>query len=880
MKIKFDSNQQYQLDAVNAVVDVFDGQPRARGRFEVSLIGGAAGLFEELGVGNALAIGEDALLENARTVQERNEITLSEKLHGLNFAVAMETGTGKTYIYLRTAYELHARYGFTKFVVVVPSVAIREGVLKNLQLTEEHFRALYANTPCDYWGYDAARVSSVRQFANSNQLQIMIMNIDAFNKPASNVIHQDNDRLSGRKPVEFVQAARPIVIVDEPQNMESEGSKTAIESLNPLCTLRYSATHKNAYTMLYKLDPVRAYDLKLVKRIEVDSIVERADFNRPYIRVDAITPAKDRISAKLTIDVQAASGPVRKAVTVSKRKASDVVDLYEKSGKRELYQGYVIDDINANSNVVSFKNGHSVHLHEAVGARTDDVMRAQVFETVQEHLEKERRFFRALPEGGRLKVLSLFFIDRVANYTGEDAKIRRWFEEAYVELAARERYTALNLPPVASVHNGYFAESSGVAKDTTGRTKADEDAYALIMKDKERLLSRDEPLRFIFSHSALREGWDNPNVFQICTLNETRSEMRKRQEIGRGLRLPVDESGNRVFDDAINRLTLVANESYADFAKALQNQIEDERGVRFKERIENKRLRRAANLKEGWQFNADFMELWGRIKHKTRYSVEYDSENLIQSASLALRAMPAIEPPKIVRRVDEILIGARGVATQMRSAERDLELPDAVTNVPDILGQLQRETELTRRTLAEILKRSGRLQDLLINPQQFTDMALRAVRRTLDEVMADGIRYETIEGTEYEMTIFETKAINGYENRMVEVSKSLYDAIEADSDVEAKFAQGLDGREDIKLFLKLPDWFKIDTPVGTYNPDWAIVKQVHADETKLYLIKESKSTHDPAKRRPEENVKIHCGHAHFDALDGVEYAVATSVDEV
>lgn len=880
MKIKFDNNQQYQLDAVNSVVDVFDGQPRARGRFEVSLAGGMAGLFEELGVGNALAIGDDALLENARAVQERNEITPSEKLDGLNFSVAMETGTGKTYVYLRTVFELHERYGFTKFIVVVPNVAIREGVLKNLQITEDHFRALYVNTNCDYWVYDAAEVPRLRHFANSNKLQIMVINIDAFNKPASNVIHQESDRVSGHKPVQFVRAVRPIVIVDEPQKMESEGSKAAIESLNPLCTLRYSATHKNSYTMLYKLDPVRAYDLRLVKRIEVDSIVERTDFNRPYIRVDAITPAKDRISAKLTIDVQAASGPVRKAVTVSIRKAIDVVDLYEKSGKRELYQGYVIENIDKNNNVVTFKNGHSVELHEAVGARTDDVMRAQVYETVQEHLEKERRFLRALPEGGRLKVLSLLFIDRVANYTGEDAKIRRWFEEAYVELAARERYADLNLPPVTSVHNGYFAESSGVAKDTTGRTKADEEAYALIMKDKERLLSREEPLRFIFSHSALREGWDNPNVFQICTLNETRSEMRKRQEIGRGLRLPVDESGNRVWDDSVNRLTLIANESYADFAKALQDQIEDETGVAFRDRVENKRLRRAARLKEEWQLNEDFRELWGRIKQKTRYSVEYDSEDLIARASDAVRTMPPVEPPKIIKRVDEVIVGSQGVTTQMRSAERAVELADTVKYVPDILGQLQRETELTRRTLAEVLRRSGRLGDLLLNPQQFIDQALRAVRRTLDEVMALGIKYETIDGAEYGMMLFEAKEINGYENRMVEVAKSLYDAIEVDSDVEAKFARGLDGRDDIKLFVKLPDWFKIDTPVGTYNPDWAIVKQIHADDTKLYLVKESKSTHDPAKRRPEENIKINCGHAHFSALSGIEYAVATSVDEV
>jgi type III restriction enzyme len=665
------------------------------------------------------------------------------------------------------------------------------------------------------------------------------------------------------------------VIMDEPQNMESGPAKAAIESLNPMCTLRYSATHRNLHNLIYHLSPVDAYDMKLVKRIEVDSVLEEADFNQPYVSVGPITATKSKISAKLTLDVRDKSGPKRKTVTVNK----NGVDLFDLSGERELYQGYIVDHIDAGNKYVAFTNGERLYEGDTIGENRDERMRVQVRETVREHLEKELRILRTLPEERRLKVLSLFFIDRVANYADADGKIKRWFVEAYEDLSKERSYAPLNPLSVEAVHNGYFAKDKAGPKDTTGKTKADDEAYEIIMKDKERLLSPEEPLRFIFSHSALREGWDNPNVFQICTLNESRTEMRKRQEIGRGLRLPVDASGERSFDPNINKLTVVANESYADFVRDLQTEIEEETGVEFKDRIVNKRQRRKANLKQNWRLDENFKELWTRIKHKTRYSVDYDTQELVSRASKAVSDMPRVSSPKIVTEKRDLEIKEEGIGTSLLSF-REEAVAYGSARIPDLLGHIQRETELTRGTIVEILTRSGRLSDVRINPQQFMDGATRAIRRALDELMVDGIKYERIAEAEYEMLLFEEKEIVGYENRMLPVDKSIYDAIEYESGTEEKFARDLDSRRDIKLFLKLPSWFMVETPIGTYNPDWAIVKQPDGEEEKLYLVKETKSDLDPAKRRPDENAKIKCGEAHFDSLPDVEFQVVNDARQV
>jgi type III restriction enzyme len=881
LKIRFDGDQQYQKDAVDAVLDVFEGQPAARGQFEVGLSAGFGGGMTELGFGNELSLDERAVLENARAVQARDDdIEPSEELRGMNFSVEMETGTGKTYVYLRTIHELYARYGFTKFIIVVPSVAIREGVLKNIQLTREHFRALYGNHPFDYWVYDSRRVSSVRQFATSNQLQIMVINIDAFNKKTNNVIHQENDRLSGYKPIEFIQQTSPVVVVDEPQNMESENAKSAIESLNPMCTLRYSATHRDPYNLLHRLTPVDAYEQRLVKRIEVDSVMDDPDFNRPFVRLDSVKATKTKVTAKLTIDVQGTGGPRRKTVTVDR----GGVDLFDLSGEREPYRGYIVDEIDASggSEHVDFSNGERLCEGESTGGHTDERMRVQVRETVREHLEKELRV-QKLPGERRMKVLSLFFIDKVANYAGDEPKIRRWFEEAYEELSAKPAYAALGLPPLESVHNGYFAQDGkGNVKDTSGNTKADDEAYELIMRDKERLLSPEEPLRFVFSHSALREGWDNPNVFQICTLNESRSEIRKRQEIGRGLRLPVDVSGERCFDPDINKLTVIANESYEDFARGLQDEFQQD-GVPFKrDMVKPVRERRTAKLKEGWRDDDNFKELWERIRRRARYSVDFDTEALISRASQAVsEEMPLIEPPKFRVQRGGVEIDRTGVSGHMTSGVREEQVDYGTPDIPDVLGYIQRETELTRGTIAGILARSGRLEELHENPQQFMDLATRHIREVLQRLMIDNIQYRLSESGEEDYLLYSfERERQMYESRMLKVNKSIYDAIEYESEVEQQFARDLDSREDVEVFLKLPDWFEIDTPVGGYVPDWAIVRRNGDGERMLHLVAETKSSLDPAKRRPRENDKITCGEAHFKELPEVVYKVATSASEV
>ena len=877
MKIKFDSNQQYQRDAIDAVLGLFDGQPLSAGEFELSLsdTGLLAGLTE-LGLGNQLALDEAALLRNLQTVQQTNNLPVSDALDGMNFSVEMETGTGKTYVYLRAIFELYQRYGFSKFIIVVPSVAIREGVMTSLRLMKEHFQTLFGNAAFDSWVYDSKQYSKLRQFAFSNTLQILVMNIDAFNKQANNVIHQDKDQLSGRRPIEFVQAAQPIVVLDEPQNMESPQAKNAIASLNPLCTLRYSATHRNRYNLVYKLDPVQAYDLKLVKRIEVSSVLDDPDFNQPYIQVQSISATKTKVTAKLLIDVSEKAGPQRKSISIS----AGGVDLFDKTNQRGNYAGHIVDEINAADGYVSFTNGLMLYVGQTHGGRGDDVMRVQIRETVREHFEKELRIKKLLPDiagaDARLKVLSLFFIDRVANYAAEDGKIRHWFIEAYKELAALPKYRELSPLPVDKVHNGYFSAYKGMPKDTRGDTAADDDAYALIMQDKERLLSPDEPLRFIFSHSALREGWDNPNVFQICTLNETKSDIKKRQEIGRGLRLPVLESGERCFDASINRLTVIANEHYDEFAAKLQTEIEDECGVSFEGRIVNKKEVRTATLKKGWRLNEDFKELWKRIKHKTRYAVDYQTDELIARAAGNLAVRDKIAQSRISVQKGGLGMSGGGVGAQLLSV-REAEAEDYRTiNVPDMLGLLQAKTELTRKTITEILIRSGRLNEVRYNPQQFLEQAQHAIEAELHYLMMTGIKYESINGQEYEMRLFEEREIFGADLNKVLVGNSIFEEVFVDSEVEREFAEVMSTREDIKLFIKLPGWFKIETPIGTYNPDWAIVKE---DDHKVYLVRETKSTRDQLKLRGSEWAKIECGQAHFDAL-GVNFAHVTSASEV
>ena len=998
MKLQFDANQPFQRDAIDAVVDLFEGQPQGPPEFSVVDTGKWEGLFAgqvrtEHGAGNQLLLSDDALLSNARTIQLRNDIEVADTGAPLDswelfdtpanraracphFSVEMETGTGKTYVYLRTIFELSRRYGFRKFVIVVPSVAIREGVLKNIDITRGHFEALFDNLRFESYVYDPKRVSQLRQFGTSTTLQILVINIDAFRKnftgteaeQKSNVIYKETDKLSGR-PIEFVQAARPIVIIDEPQSVDStEKSQEAIRALNPLCTLRYSATHRNPYNLLYRLDPVRAFELKLVKQIVVASAVAENSANDAFVRVDTVDYKKG-IKAKLRIQVQTPNGPKEKPVTVKNGS-----NLFTLSNERANYQdGFEVAEINAEpgNEFVRFSSGRVLRLGEESGGARADVWKIQIRETIRRHLTKELQV-----RGRGIKVLSLFFIDRVANYRDYDegghvvpGKFAAVFEEELAAAATDERFQSLAWLklPVASLHNGYFAADKKkvqgnvveTLKDSRGDTQADEEVYDLIMKEKERLLSIDEPLRFIFSHSALREGWDNPNVFQICTLNETRSAMKKRQEIGRGLRLPVDQNGLRVFDDSVNKLYVMANESYEDFARGLQQEYEEDCGVTFgkiplvafaklmqvvdgeeralgregaetvrsalvaqnmldgdgrilkafdpkregftlelptplaeltpavidllssyqiERHVSRARDQRVNRFRKEISLTPEFAELWARIKPRTTYRVEFETAALVAEAVREMKKMPRVEAPIIRLREGQIAIDRGGItATAMRMSDSPLRRDDMP--LPDILAYLQNETELTRSTLVRILRESRRLIDFFINPQRFMDLTASVLRYVLHRMIVDGIKYERIPidsaNAEWEMRLFKNEEMVNYLSAL-EVSKSVYEYVVYESEVERKFAAKLDSRDEIRLFVKLPSWFKIDTPVGTYNPDWAIVK--HDDET-LYLVRETKGTRDHLKLRSSEADKVHCGRKHFEEL-GVDFDVATSADEV
>ncbi len=582
MKLQFEK-QQYQDDAVSSVVDLFKGQESVVGGFDLCKEDEQMTLETELGFGNKLNITDETLIKNMQEIQRRNGQPETEELEKNNFCIEMETGTGKTFVYTKTIFELNEKYGFTKFIIVVPSVAIREGVHKSLKITEDYLKNQYGNKPFNYFVYDSSDISRIRQFTTSNNIEVMIINIQAFIND-DKIIKRPMDKLNGNKPIRYIQDTNPVVIIDEPQSVDStDKAKKAINSLNPLTTLRYSATHKDKLNTLYKLTPVDAYNNGLVKQISVFSDYVNFDYNRPYIKLLEVDNSKG-FKAKIELDIIDKKGSVSRKVKTIKPKD----DLFLISGERELYEGFVVSaiDCSEGSESIEFANTQRIELGKAIGDVQEEIIkRSQIKSTIEIHLDKE---LRLLDKG--IKVLSLFFIDKVERYRdydsedlkGEYAKI---FEECYEELIQKEKYEPIRnkfKSDISKIHNGYFSkDKKGVLKNTKGNTSADDDTYNTIMKDKEWLLSFDCPLRFIWSHSALREGWDNPNVFQICTLIDQKSMFTIRQKIGRGLRLCVNQEGKRIKDKSINRLHVMANESFTDFVSKLQKEMEQETGIKF-----------------------------------------------------------------------------------------------------------------------------------------------------------------------------------------------------------------------------------------------------------------------------------------------------------
>ena len=992
MKLHFEPNLDYQLQAIEAVCDLFRGQEACRTEFTVTMKlpdqQMTLGVAEtDLGVGNRLTLLDDQLLQNLRDVQLRGGLAPSSVLASGDFTVEMETGTGKTYVYLRTIFELNKRYGFTKFVIVVPSVAIKEGVYKSLQITEEHFKGIYAGVPVDFFLYDSGKLGQVRNFATSSTIQVMVVTVGAINKKDVNNLYKDSEKTGGEKPIDLIKATRPIVIVDEPQSVDgglTGAGKTALDAMNPLCTLRYSATHANKHHMVFRLDALDAYERKLVKQIEVAAATIEDAYNKAFVRLVSVSNKRGTISAKVELDVKTATGVKRQEVTVS-----DGDDL-QQTTQRDIYANFRVGEINTT------KGGEFLELRYpggevmlAVGQAYGDVdalavQREMIRRTIREHLEKEK-----VLRPKRIKVLSLFFIDAVERYRQYDADgnpvkgdYARIFEEEYKRAAKlpafQSLFTEVDLAHAAEdVHNGYFSIDkkggwSDTAENNAGNRDNAERAYSLIMKDKEKLLAFDTPLKFIFSHSALKEGWDNPNVFQICTLREMGTERERRQTIGRGLRLCVDQDGQRVRGFEVNRLTVIATESYEQFAENLQKEIEADTGIRFgvleqhqfagiaikaadgtltplgvdkskalwdhlkaaghldakgkvqdslklalkngtlalpedfeaqrgqiaevlrkvsgRLEVKNADERKAAPLRKDKDGKAvylsdEFKALWDRIKHQTTYRVQFDNAKLLQACIAGLQKAPAIAKARLQWRKADIAIGKAGVQATEKAGAATVVLDESDIELPDLLTDLQDRTQLTRRSIITILTESGQLDDFKRNPQQFIEQTAEIINRCKRLALVDGIKYQKI-GDEhfYAQELFAKDELTGYlRNMLLDTKRSIYEHVIYDSTTERDFADALEKNNGVVLYAKLPSWFKVPTPLGPYNPDWAILFDQDGTQ-RLYFVVETKSSLFTDDLRSKEDAKIKCGEAHFAALGGGEnparYMVATSFGDL
>ena len=1004
MKLHFESDLPYQGAAIEAVCDLFRGQETCRSVFTVTLRAAAAddadpqrdfdGMQEgsEGGIGNRLTLLDDEIGSNLAAIQLRNGLAPSSALSS-DFTVEMETGTGKTYVYLRTAFELNRRYGFTKFVVVVPSVAIKEGVNKTLEITREHFEALYPGAKgYEFFQYNSEKLGQVRNFATSPNIQIMVITVGAINKfgdeaaaaaeesdeakrreKSKNKMYRASEKTGGERPIDLIRATSPILIVDEPQSVDGgiDGKgKKALEQMKPLCALRYSATHIDKHQMVYQLGPVDAYEQKLVKQIEVAAATVAGGNNRPYVKLLAVSNKKGVISASIEVDRENAAGAVRRdTMTVQ-----DGFDLAQETG-RALYANIRIGEIRTakGDQFLELKipgDEKFLRVGEAWGdVDAGAIAREMIRRTIKEHLDKEKRF-NGMPQLGGVKVLSLFFIDEVAKYRQYDTQgnaikgeYALMFEEEYARWARHPDYQSLfaevDLAAKADeVHNGYFSidkkkvggKTVEMLKDTSGSTAADDDTYNLIMRDKEKLLGFASPLKFIFSHSALKEGWDNPNVFQICNFSTRETERWRRQTIGRGLRLCVNQNGERLRGFEVNTLTVIATETYEQFADNLQKDIEKDTGMVFgvveahafaaiaimqpgatqaaplgfaasetlwahlkaadylndknkvqdalktalkdgtlalpaafeaqrtqicavlkklsgKLEVKNADERESIRVRKSVLVSPEFKALWDRIKHKTTYRVHFDNDKLIQSCIDALRDAPPIIQTRLQWRKADMAIGKAGVQATEKKGADTVPLTENDIALPDLLTELQDRTQLTRKTIARILTDSQRLGDFKRNPQQFIELTAQAVNRCKQLALVDGIKYQRLGDEHYfAQELFETQELTGYLKNLVrDTTKSVYEHVVYDSAIERDFAQSLENNDAIKVYAKLPGWFKVPTPLGSYNPDWAVLVMRDGEE-QLYFVVETKSSLFNDDLRSREGSQIQCGAAHFKAL--------------
>lgn len=1011
MKLQF-KHQKFQADAAKAVVDVFAGQPYLTPSYMMDKGDGSyqIELDEEekfTGWRNERiipALSDARILENLKKIQRANQIAPSQKLEGrYNLTIEMETGVGKTYTYIKTMYELNKHYGWSKFIVVVPSIAIREGVYKSFQVTQEHFVEEYGKK-IRFFIYNSAKLTEIDRFASDSSINVMIINSQAFNARGKDArrIYMKLDEFRSRRPIEIIAKTNPVMIIDEPQSVEGKQTKERLKEFCPLLTLRYSATHKsdNIYNMIYRLDAMEAYNKRLVKKISVKGITETGSTaTEGYVYLESINLSKADPTATIQFDYKGAVG-VRKVT----RKVGIGFNLYDNSNNMEEYRdNFVVKFIDGRDNHVEFLNGIKIFAGDVVGKVSEEQLRRiQIRETILSHIERERQLFHK-----GIKVLSLFFIDEVAKYKQYDASGKPYngmyadmFEEEYTDILANiqcefgddEYMNYLDSIKPQDTHAGYFSidkkgkMTDSKVSDKTEKTSDDIDAYDLIMKNKELLLDRDpknSPVRFIFSHSALREGWDNPNVFQICTLKQSSSDVRKRQEVGRGLRLCVNQDGERMDANIlgndvhnINVLTVIASESYDSFAKALQNELADAVAGRpvavtaelfkgkvirdvngneqvvdnntaqaiFEDMITNGYVKRgvltdkyyadkangsiqvaeevadyadavleivdsiydsnamkpenARDKNVELQLDPDklampqFKALWERISPKSVYVVDFDTDELVQKAITCLncklrvsKIFFKVETGTIeeIKSKDALLSGESFVKEQSAVYDASRKIHASSSVKYDLIGKLVEETGLTRKAVVKILAGIEKtvFDQFKDNPEEFIIKAAALINDEKATAIIQHITYSILD-EHYSTEIFTEPTIKGKLGvNAMKVQKHLYDHIVFDSTNEHDFATDLDTNTDVAVYVKLPDGFYISTPVGHYNPDWAIAFY-EGTVKHIYFVAETKGSMSSMQLRLIEESKIHCAREHFKAISSGEvvYDVVDSYQEL
>ena len=1007
MKLQF-KHQKFQADAAKAVVDVFAGQPYLTPTYMMDRgINYQQSLTDEddfTGWRNERIVPELSdriILEHLQKVQRIGQIKPSERLEGhYNLTIEMETGVGKTYTYIKTMYELNKHYGWSKFIVVVPSIAIREGVYKSFQVTQEHFAEEYGKK-IRFFIYNSSQLTEIDRFASDSSINVMIINSQAFNAKGKDArrIYMKLDEFRSRRPIDIIAKTNPILIIDEPQSVEGKQTKERLKEFNPLLTMRYSATHKSdsIYNMVYRLDAMEAYNKRLVKKIAVKGITESGSTaTDSYVYLESINLSKADPTATLQFDYKGKTGIRQKTV-----KVNEGYNLYDNSGELDEYKNnYIVKRINGKDNSVEFLNGIKIYAGDVIGKVSEDQLRRiQIRETILSHIERERQLFHK-----GIKVLSLFFIDEVAKYKQYDEAGNPYngiyadmFEEEYqdiisnlpLEISDKDYIQYLNSISAHETHAGYFSiDKKGKITDSKlsdkkEKTSDDIDAYDLIMKNKELLLDRDpkrSPVRFIFSHSALREGWDNPNVFQICTLKQSSSDVRKRQEVGRGLRLCVNQDGERMDSNvlgndvhAVNVLTVIASESYDSFAKGLQTELAeavadrpvavtadlfkdkvlvdvngneqvidaelaraihfdlivngyiDRKGVltdkyyadkangeikvaeevadsrdsilNILDSVYDSRIMQPENARDkNVELQVDpeklampeFKALWQRISPKSVYVVDFDTDELVQksidSLNLNLRVSKVffkVETGSMneIKSYDDLMQGTLFVQEKSALYDYNRKVKTNHTVKYDLVGKIVEETGLTRKTVVEILVGIKRavFNQFKDNPEEFIIKAAGLINDEKATAIIQHITYNMLD-ERYNTSIFTEPTIKGkLDVNAMKAKRHLYDHIIYDSTNERKFASELDINTDVAVYVKLPDSFYISTPVGHYNPDWAIAFY-EGTVKHIYFVAETKGSMSSMQLREIEKSKIHCAREHFKAISSgnVVYDVVDS----